>query len=218
MGDFLEDCISDVGVKKDYPAFQQTFCAHCRNRDCLHAKWSGDKFAARVAAQPERLFKPNQVGNTQNPKYAQLSDFIDNLREAMRLEIVDRKKDWEVPEIPILDGQDYSATPSATSVVDEAQKNAFVDETKNLMGGEFPIEVPTEPAAPSSPGPFRRSEDSSGKLGNVPTKNGIILQGGPVKPPTPSVPAIDPWEPPKKIATVAPGARIQLGGEPGKGK
>ena len=122
MADLLEECITDLsapGGSKDYPAFQATFCARCRNPGCAHAKWATDKFGARVQTQVDRFFGSPQA-DPNDPKYAQLKDFQDCMREAIRLEAADKAGDWEVPEVDISDGQTETARADTTSHVDAA--------------------------------------------------------------------------------------------------
>jgi len=241
VNDFLNDCISDLGVKNDPRAFMETFCARCRNRECVNAKWAGDKFAARVATQPDRLFRPN-VADPANPKYARLADFVDNLREAMRLEIADRRKDWEIPEIPILDGTERHAPPATTAPLDGAARalaqargrdlnlpdpwaesaKEFVLETERLMPVDDPpvVEPSVEPSVEPPPTPMvvpppppRYKAPPSVAVGNAPAKSGVMIGGA-----KPAQAPADDWEPKKKVDTVQPGARIKLGGDAGKGK
>ena len=118
--DLLEGCISDIGKDKgSYQDFQETFCKRCRNSDCIHAKWVEDKFSARVQTQPDRMFHPNQA-DPKAPKYAHLVEFASMMKEAIQLEIADRKGNWEIPEIPILDGQQETTKFRTTSSVDDA--------------------------------------------------------------------------------------------------
>jgi hypothetical protein len=209
MNDFLEACISDIGTKKDYPAFQSTFCNRCRNRECVHAKWAADKFAVRVAVQPDRMLHPQQADPT-NPKYAQLTDFVDNLREAMRLEIADRRRDWEVPEIPILDGRDDMANPEVTRVVDNAVRTLAQAKNPDCILPDLESKVPEKPVPPKTnqQTPVPKAPTKPG-MGNTPVKDGVMVGGGRKVQSEPE----DPWEPKKKIDIVESGAKITLGGK-----
>jgi len=83
MRDLLEECISDLGQhEKDYKAFQETFCARCRNSECIHAQKANDAFTQRVKTQVDRLFNPPEVASNKDPKYAQIDDFVDLLEYA----------------------------------------------------------------------------------------------------------------------------------------
>ena len=239
--DLLEECISDLsgpGGDRDYRAFQDTFCLRCRNANCIHAKWSEDKFGARVATQPDRFFNPKIVDG-QKPKYADLTDFVDKLQEAMRLEIANRKGDWEVPEVPIVDGKVESGDVSITDNVDdavrqlarskgkkepklpdvrEASTKEFIEETERLMEDENshcaesePDPVPPPEHAPEPPQLY--------PMGNTPTPaTGLMVGGGPPPPAPPApAPAEDDWTPKPQERKVQPGATIRMGEKPPKG-
>jgi hypothetical protein len=118
MADFLRECNSQ-GVSPQ--EFEQVFCQRCRQADCDLAQWGSSLFDRRVATQADRLLKPEQA-DPRLPKYAQIvgADFTDMLEHAMRLEISDRRGDWEVPET---DGVLEVASTATTSAVDNAIRN-----------------------------------------------------------------------------------------------
>lgn len=240
MKDLIDDCISDLGQKRDYKAFQAAFCDHCRNPNCIHAKWSKDKFADRVTKQPDRFFNLPQT-DFRNPKYAVLVDFTNMIREALRLEISDRKKDWSIPEIPILDGQDQSSDKSVTSAVDdaikrlaetkgkninlpdpiEAETEEFIQETEQIMEQETPEPEISEPATcrqdadretpePEIRPPKPDTSPAAPILGNTAVPPGGVVVGDGPPPNTP--PPKDDWAVPDKsdIPLVAPGTKITL--------
>lgn len=244
IGDLLEDCISDLlapGQNRDYKAFQDTFCLRCRNSNCRHARWVDDRFSARVATQPDRFFNPTIIAGN-SPKYADLKDFGDNLREAMRLEIADKRGDWEVPDVPIVDGKVENTSLSTTDVVDDAVRqlarskgnkepdlpdsrkavaDEFVKETQELMEEdsehcENPLSSDSDdsPPTPSKPlpGPY--------PLGNTPApETGLMVGGGPV-PPTPPSPTVqeDDWTPKPQERKIQPGATIKMSEKTSKDK
>lgn len=226
MNDFLEACLDDIsgpGGDRDYRAFQETFCARCRNPQCVHAKWAKDRFSARVSTQVDRFFNPNRAEQG-DPRYAQITDFQNLLREALRLEVSARKGDWSVPEIPITDGLSEVAHENTTNAVDTAVRNlarakggeepdlpdpaeAFVEEAEALL--EESPKPPPNPTPPMSP---LRPASAPPKPGNTAPREGIMIGGGPApKPPAP--PPGDPWAPKPVVQYVKPGAVIQMGGE-----
>jgi len=238
MADLLEECISDLsapGGPKDYPAFQETFCARCRNPSCAHAKWASDKFGARVQTQVDRFFHSPQ-GDPADPKYAELDDFQDCLREAIRLEAADRAGDWEVPEVEISDGQPETARTGTTSHVDDAVRRLaqvkgreepelpdpleaavedFTKETETLMEEATPpAPEPGEGTPPEEPRHFKGSTVGPG---NTPLpEKGIVIGNSPVpEPQRRPGKAREDWSPKEKVETVQPGATIKMGDEDG---
>lgn len=186
MNDYLEVCVSDISGHgpKDYPAFKETFCKRCRNRDCQHAKWADDKFSARVNTQVDRFFNNPNRADQGAPQYAQIPDFANMLREAIRLEAADRRGDWSVPEEP-------RERPSIT-VVDP-------NPTPDLSLSPVP-EKPARIILPPS------------VQGNTPRREGIVLPGGPTKESLQE--PVDPWAAPKvKTVMVEKGAVVKMGGQ-----
>jgi len=237
--DLLEECISDLsapGADRDYKAFQDTFCLRCRNSNCIHAKWVEDKFGARVATQPERFFNP-QFADGRLPKYADVVDFADRFREAMKLEIANKRGDWEVPEVPIVDGKVESSAVSITDGVDdavrqlarskgkkeptlpdarEADTQEFIEETEKIMGDENAHCEEPEP----EPAPAPAEPPQLYPMGNTPAPaEGLMVGGGP-PPPASSTPAPseDDWTPKPRERKVQPGATIRMSEAPTKGK
>lgn len=224
MADLLSGCMESLGERNEKP-FMETFCSHCRNIECDHAGWAEDKFGRRIAKQPDRMFNPRQA-DPRLPKYANLVNFVDNLREALRQEISDRRGDWTVPEVPLLDGSTDVSRLASTQALDQAARqlalgrgmeldlpdpvkaatDAFVEETKAMLPEEpesDPVLV-TPLTVPSSP---------SAAPGNTPIPaEGIVIGGGPAPE---SKQELDPWAAPKPdtATKVEPGARIRLGGK-----
>lgn len=226
MQDLLQECIEDLTPgDRDYKAFEETFCARCRNPTCIHAQWAGDKFAARVAAQPDRMFNPTRVTVTEAPRYAAIIDFTDRLKEALRLEMVDRRGDWEpIPEFELTDGQERVADAASTRAVDDAvaslasARGTPAPQLRDPEEAQEPEEavepeetVEPERVPPPPPPPVKPATKKPPPMGNtrVPP-GGVILGSGPV--PTPS-PAPDPWAgPAERPQVVSPGTTIPMGG------
>jgi len=237
--DLLEECISDLsapGQDRDYRAFQDTFCLRCRNGNCIHAKWVEDQFGARVATQANRFFNPHFTDGRQ-PKYAELVDFADRFQDAMKLEIANKRGDWEVPEVPIIDGRSENGAVSTTDGVDDAvralarskgkpeptlpdprkaSEDDFVAETEELMAEE------NSHCDEAPPAPERAPAETAPQLypiGNTPTPStGLMVGGGPPPASTSSTPTTDDWTPKPVERKVQPGAVIKMGGTPTKDK
>ncbi len=128
MANFFEDCLRDLSrkVKKPVPPqeFSQVFCQRCRNAECDLAGWNGDLFTKRIRSQERRLLDPAPA-DSRLPKYAQIvdTDFKDMFDHAMRLEIADRRGDWNIPEITVSDGRQETASRETTHAVDTAIRN-----------------------------------------------------------------------------------------------
>jgi hypothetical protein len=136
--DFLQDCMEDfrrkakLGTTVSVADFKDLFCSKC-NQECVH-RGAGDPLVTRVRTQAERLTNPTQA-NPNLPQYAEIigKEWADKTMEALRLEIADRRNDWE---IPILDGTPLAATPSNTEVVDDAVRQ--LAKAKGQKAPEFP--------------------------------------------------------------------------------
>jgi hypothetical protein len=177
----------------DIKLFQDVYCSHCRSEKCQHARWfNTDKFAQRVSVQADRLLKPKQLEQA-HPKHAVLKDFVDMLHTAERLEIADRRGDWEVVPDLILPSNELAADPFVPAPV------------------VAPPSAGTTPPSPAHP-PMVAIPAHMGNT-EVPSE-GIMIGGDPLprRTPTPSTPVADPWEVTTKVQTVKPGAKIVLGG------
>lgn len=212
MKDLLEGCISSVDVeRKDYQAFMETFCVRCRNIECKHALGHKDKFSVRVSHQWDRMFQVERADPTSS-RYEHLQDFPSLLRQAMQQEIVDKRGDWTVPEIPILDGRVQSSSPQTTQAIDEATQSLAGDRGRKITLPEPEPDKP-EPDPPKSPTHYMGSTPAAvPKPGNTPKpKSGIMVGGAPVPEKTRDP---DPWAPPKSVGRVVkPGATIQFGSD-----
>ena len=211
--DLLNACMSDL-KESNAKAFGETFCKRCRNAECCHSQGLNDKFRQRVSTQVDRLFHSPQA-DPRHPKYAMLADFKDMLDTAIRLETADRRGDWEVPEIPILDGRTERAQVGTTTAVDDAAQTLARVRGQEMTLPAVPENPPAQvdPEPPKQPEPPPSPPTGGGLLlrtGNtaVPA-GGIIIGSAPLPPPAE---APDPWAAPKpKGKVVAKGARIQMG-------
>jgi hypothetical protein len=216
MSDFLEGC-NDRGMKVS--DFTEMFCKHCRNPECVRAEWATDRFGVRVATQEERMFNPIQA-DPRLPRYAQIlaSQFQDMLHRATVLELSAQRNDWEIPEIPILDGGTETAPLTLTKGVDSAvsvlaqargtkrdvpeptPEDAMAEAMKPVSRPEPPL-VPMPKAKPTALPPRMNTEIPMG---------GIMLDGSPGR----AAPVEDPWAiPVKKDVKVGLGAKVKMTGE-----
>lgn len=192
MDDYLHSCMSDL-KEKDPTVFMETFCKRCRNPDCTHAKWSSDKFGSRTMNQMERFFNPNQADPTSS-RYSMLVDFADMMETAVRLEIADLRKDWEVPE-PMNISKHTILVPRTATAIPEPEPEPQV--------------IILEPPVVSEPIPTLKAPPSMPRASNTTMQNGGMLLGPPMALP----PAADPWAGPVsgKSKVVPKGAKIQFG-------
>lgn len=124
MVDFFRECNSG-DLKIDPKTFTETWCVRCHRPDCDLAELARlDPMAERNATWRKRFFGAQQA-DLSVPKYAQVAqlDFPDLLRKAMKLEVSERRGDWTVPEIPVLDGRIERAPKDTTSHVDAAVRS-----------------------------------------------------------------------------------------------
>lgn len=233
MQDYLQDCMEDFRRKASLTTavspseFKELWCSKCQQA-CVNARF-GDPFVNRIASQFDRLTRPNQADPHQ-PKYASIvaREWADMTREALKLEVADRRGDWEVPEIDITDGTPQVATRGGTSVVDQAVRN--LAQAQGRKAPELP-EVPSddeefsrdaaalleekkpEPVPPRPPAPQHSKKNPSfrpSQRGNAPAQEGM-LDGSPI----PNQEPEDPWAAPPSTTEVRrkvqPGAVIKFG-------
>lgn len=230
MSDLLRDCNSG-SVKTDPKTFRDTWCARCSRKECDLAMFAqSDPMAVRNATWHDKFFGTPEADLTL-PKFAQIArlDFPNLLQKAMRLEVSERRGDWSVPEIPVLDGQVLSA-PQATT--------AHVDDAVRVLAGRTPRSAPPPP--PLEEDDVAEGEDIEEEdieepeplpvppvhipkkvppqpAGRNTADPGEVMIGGALAPATqqrgrPSAES-DPWAPAPKAAVtvVKSGAKIQFG-------
>lgn len=198
--DFLFDCLESIReISPQADKFEQTICPLCKNENCVRAG-KGDRFAKRVATQPDRFFNPT-LADPKSSRYAGLADFEDNLAQEMILAVANRRGDWVVPEIQSLDGRVNDHTPQ--DLVETAVQNLPVDEPE-------PVNLP--PRGTKVPLPTPAQKVHRPVAGNTSAPSGGIMIGGA---PAPPKQVVDPWAPPPESQGVMtkPGARIQFGAD-----
>jgi len=231
MSDFLEGCNDQHVPVTD---FMDIFCKRCRNRDCIHAGWAEDRFSVRIAGQEERFFNPERA-DPRLPKYAQIlaSEFQDMLHHAMALEISEKRGDWEIPEIPILDGNTNVGTLDQTQGVDAAVKvlaTARGHTSPKLPEPSPPPAAPTEQAKPTPPVQAKPTPPAAPQtpqkmvsvVMTLPRGNtsnpagGVMVDGSPAPAPAPKQVEADLWAIPaaKNEVKIPVGGKVVMGGEP----
>jgi hypothetical protein len=155
----------------------------------------------------------------------------------MQQEIVNRKGDWVVPEIPILDGHQEIAQHQTTSAVDRAIQSLagtrgreidlpepkqdldeFIRGAQQHMTEEEPSfdACAGDVTEPSGDQPVKVSKrvrpPSTPQMGNTPAPRGGIIIGDGSRPTQRTSEVPDPWAPKKPVGRVVkPGAQIQFG-------
>lgn len=235
MGGANRDLIGECNEQGASPQeFQEMFCQRCKNPECYRAAWGDSLFSQRVATQADRLLHNPRFADPNDSKYDNIRalHFKDMIEQAMRLEIADRRGDWQVPEINITDGRQQVAPLDTTRVVDDAVRRLATAQGKKppaladplldspdvpVSQGE-PLPTPLPPAAQSPPRPMTPI--------NTPVSAGGIMVGSAspyrmqVEPEPSRIPGrevaaevqADPWaapdRPPDQV--VDPGATIRL--------
>ena len=229
--DLLDKVCRDPRLEISISEFEALFCNRCRNQECVRANWGRDLFQKRVLTQEERLLNPTQGNPAQ---YKHLVDFASRFQEAMRLEVSDRKGDWSIPEIPILDGRTTRSESSIGDAVDHAVRALEKVSGPNVAHKVEEVREVTQCTLTSASKELdclgasqmpeqeieQRAEEFQHvggefppveavplpRLGNLPSQDGMMI--GP--PPPPESDKSDPWAP-AKDRKVKPGATIRMG-------
>ena len=225
--DWLREC-NDQNVPPQ--EFHQIFCVRCRNPDCTRAGYAGSLWTNRITTQVERLLENPLFADLSMPQYAKVNalDFPDALRQALRIEIANKRKDWEVPpedltpeqamrELAALPDKQEPATRAASLSV-TMQEDTLQEDTLQ----EDTVEAPDVPAVAPE---VSRAAPQAAVLATLPARTntafpvgGIMLDGSrrtsmatPMTPEPPKV-IVDPWAVPAPVENVVPvGAKIRLG-------
>jgi hypothetical protein len=98
MGDLWNECFT-LEAQMTPQQFETTFCQICRNGICDRSAANGVQWLKRILTQQERLLDNPHFADPNDPSFASIRerDFPSTLKEAMRLEISERKGDWSVP-------------------------------------------------------------------------------------------------------------------------
>ena len=199
--------------------FISLFCCRCRNPECTRAGYSGSLWIDRISTQVERLLSNPQFADLTHPKYAQLRaiDFPDMARQALRIEVANKRGDWVVPDIEPEEAMAELIKMSAQT--DAPPKPKLSIEVEDTLSDELDDPLPDEDyeeedvtPQPEAP-PVQRAPNPEGVLpqrANTPFPAGGVMLDGPVgKKPI----VVDPWAvpapPPANIVPI--GAKIRMG-------
>lgn len=132
-GECLEDVRKTLGEKVTDKDLRRFVCWACRNTECDHAKNADIPWTERMKTQMEKMFGSLRVtASPDDPRWEHLQDieFPNLLREAIRLEVADRKGDWSVPEFE--DGLDMLSGRLPVDEVTEENSQVVEDAVKAL--------------------------------------------------------------------------------------
>lgn len=120
--DFFDECFDK---RIDPKEFKATFCDRCRNSLCERSKFGNFSWADRMLNQMDELFAQVERANPFDDKYKDIiaAKFQEILPEARAIEI--SMNNWEVPQIPILDGVE--------EIVQGAAKNSFQESLEKMV-------------------------------------------------------------------------------------
>lgn len=98
QSDFWGDCF-DPSYGMSPNQFTETFCKKCMNQACGRSAAEGTSWFRRVATQEERLLLNPNFADPRDPRFREIAnlDFKSALREAISIEIADRRGDWSIP-------------------------------------------------------------------------------------------------------------------------
>jgi len=216
--DWLREC-NDQNVPPQ--EFNQIFCVRCRNPECSRAGYAGSLWTNRITTQVERLLENPLFADLSMPKYAKVNalDFPDALRQALRIEVANKRKDWELPPEDLTPEQAMRELAALPDKQEPATRAASLSVTMQ----EDTVEAPDEPAA--VPEVSRTPAPQATVLATLPARTntafpvgGIMLDGSrptntaTPRPPEPPKVIVDPWAVPAPVENVVPvGAKIRLG-------
>lgn len=96
--DFWKECF-DPAAGMSPNQFEGTFCRVCMNGDCERSAADGTTWFKRVSTQEDTLLNNPLFADPRDPKFRDVVnlDFRSALKEAITLEIADRRGDWSIP-------------------------------------------------------------------------------------------------------------------------
>jgi hypothetical protein len=124
--------------------FGRFFCKLCRNPECVSSATGTSKWVNRMETQVDRLLDNPLIADPDDPRFAELRriDFADAMRQAMAMEISERRGDWEIPTDADVDkfaAEMTAALPSGFQTpaeAEEAQSEPEEEEPEILWEGE----------------------------------------------------------------------------------
>jgi hypothetical protein len=96
--DFWGECF-DPAAGMSPNQFTGTFCNRCMNGECGRSAAEGTTWFRRVSTQEDRLLLHPKFADPRDPKFRDVAnlDFRSALKEALAIEISDRRGDWAIP-------------------------------------------------------------------------------------------------------------------------
>ncbi len=173
LQNFQAQCLDDMRkalrTNVSLQELESSFCVHCRSSQCSEAKWADSKWDARILSQEDRLLNNPQFSDLTSGHHQELHvlDFPSLLQKAMRLEIADRRGDWELvsePEEAYVSADGKPETSDSGTDAFEAAMAAFkgnkpAPQVPKLGGGlENPLGGAVDRKAPPSRVPPPESE------------------------------------------------------------
>ena len=96
LPDLWDECYSGEHRKLLSPEqFKQTFCGICLNHGCRNSRGAGTLWNRRMETQEDRLLNNPNFADPRTAERMGMPDFKDLFRQALAIEISDRKGDWE---------------------------------------------------------------------------------------------------------------------------
>lgn len=96
LPDLWDECYTGEHRKHLAPEqFKQMFCGICLNHGCQNSRGAGTLWSRRMQTQEDRLLNNPNFADASAGIRLGLPDFKDLFREALAIEISDRKGDWE---------------------------------------------------------------------------------------------------------------------------
>lgn len=124
--DLTAQCRADLGAGLKVDDLRHRFCVICRQPKCGHAKFGDSEWLQRMLTQEERLLNNPRKAPPNDPLWEMVSkmNFEDMMRQAIRMEIADRRGDWQVPDLSsdTLPSLVTSQTPPQPVQVDHRQE------------------------------------------------------------------------------------------------
>jgi len=98
QADYWGECF-DPAAGMSPNQFTGTFCRVCMNAECERSAAEGTSWFKRVSTQEERLINSPNFADPRDPRYRDIAhlDFRSALKEAIAIEISERRGDWSVP-------------------------------------------------------------------------------------------------------------------------
>lgn len=96
--DYWGECF-DPAAGMSPNQFAGMFCNRCLNQECGRSAAEGTAWFRRVSTQEERLLINPNFADPRDPRFRDVAnlDFRSALKEAIAIEIADRRGDWSVP-------------------------------------------------------------------------------------------------------------------------